>query len=68
MVIESPVFMVTAANEFLASIPFALAPVALNRPDSVTAPILPPDAVKVLDITICGNVPFVHTFDVARPL
>jgi len=47
MVIESPVFMVTGANVVLASIPFLLAVVELNRPDSVTAPILPPAAVKV---------------------
>jgi hypothetical protein len=59
MVIESPVFMVTGSNVVLASIPFLLAVVELNRPDSVTAPILPPAAVKVFFNTIC-EVAFVH--------
>ena len=48
MVIESPLFMVTAGNVFLASIPFALPVVELNRPDSETAPKLAP-AVNVWD-------------------
>ena len=62
--------MVTAENVFLASIPFLLAVVELNRPDSVTAPILPPAAVKVLDNTSCGIPPvkFPHVFVVATPL
>ena len=48
--------MVTAGNVFLASIPFALPVVELNRPDSETAPKSAP-AVNVLDsamlVTAC---------------